>query len=153
MVKLLYLCLGTVKSARTSFLLLDLVFMFMQKSMAACRGQDRGHNSGQDRGWDRGQGKSPNRGQDGGWSRGQAKNEDREQDGVMKEVTKGVKTGVVHHPVYVRGLTLSMRSRLTQLGSCWMKASTMSFMWEPVLASSSSCSTHSHNTNKEKLQE
>lgn len=42
MVKLLYLCLGTVKSARTSFLLLDLVFMFMQKSMAACRGQDKG---------------------------------------------------------------------------------------------------------------
>lgn len=29
------LCLGTVKSARTSFLLFDLVFMFMQKSMAA----------------------------------------------------------------------------------------------------------------------
>lgn len=31
----LYLCLGTVKRARTSFLLFDLVFMFMQKSMAA----------------------------------------------------------------------------------------------------------------------
>lgn len=29
------LCLGTVKSARTSFLLFDLVFMFMQKSIAA----------------------------------------------------------------------------------------------------------------------
>lgn len=36
-----YLCLGTVKRARTSFLLLDLVFMFMQKSMAACRSQDK----------------------------------------------------------------------------------------------------------------
>lgn len=32
-----HLCLGTVKSARTSFLLLALVFMFMQKSMAALR--------------------------------------------------------------------------------------------------------------------
>lgn len=31
-----YLCRGTVKSARTSFLRLALVFMFMQKSMAAC---------------------------------------------------------------------------------------------------------------------
>lgn len=30
-----HLCLGTVKSARTSFLLLALVFMFMQKSIAA----------------------------------------------------------------------------------------------------------------------
>lgn len=46
-VKLPYLCLGTVKSARTSFLLLDLVFMFMQKSMAACRGQERGQDKGQ----------------------------------------------------------------------------------------------------------
>lgn len=102
MVRLLYLCLGTVKSARTSFLLLDLVFMFMQKSMAACRGQDRGHNSGQDRGWDRDQGKGRNtgqdRGQDGGRGRGQDKNKDREHDGVKKEVTKGVKTGVGHPP-------------------------------------------------------
>lgn len=30
-----YLCLGTMKSARTSFLLLAFVFIFMQKSMAA----------------------------------------------------------------------------------------------------------------------
>lgn len=52
-VKLLYLCLGTVKSARTSFLLLDLVFMFMQKSMAACKGHGRGHNRGQGEGWDK----------------------------------------------------------------------------------------------------
>lgn len=36
--------------------------------------------------------------------------------------------------------TLSMRSLLTQFGSCWRKASTMSFKWDPVLASSSSCS-------------
>lgn len=34
------LCLGTVKSARTNFLLFDLVFMFMQKSIAAYKTDD-----------------------------------------------------------------------------------------------------------------
>lgn len=37
--------------------------------------------------------------------------------------------------------TLSMRSRLTQLGNCCRKASTISLRWDPVLASSSSCSS------------
>lgn len=96
----LYLCLGTVKSARTSFLLLDLVFMFMQKSMAACRSQDRDHTV------------------------------------CSYQVISAQSSHLVCFftnnmdamlNVAVLLLTLSMRSLLTQLGSCWMKASTISF--------------------------
>ncbi|TNN54747.1 hypothetical protein EYF80_035030 [Liparis tanakae] len=45
-----------------------------------------------------------------------------------------------------------MRSLLTQLGSCWMKASTMSFRWEPVFASSSSCSAGEEEALEEPLR-
>lgn len=137
-----YLCLGTVKRARTSFLLLDLVFMFMQKSMAACRSRDkkayqfkhikffnlpllicntvfyiRGQNLA-------------------------GKKSSGNHLSTKQALFIGQQYG---HHVYRCSMffvTLSMRSLLTQLGSCWMKASTMSFRWEPVLASSSSCSAH-----------
>ena len=103
------LCLGTVKRARTSFLLLDLVFMFMQKSMAACHTHTVNIR--------------------------------------RLECVNMVLLEDLTPSVWKSRLALSMRSLLTQLGSCWMKASTISFRWEPVLASSSSCSANTDMTN------
>lgn len=40
-----YLCLGTVKSARTSFLRLDFVFIFIQKSIAAWKKSKTGFST------------------------------------------------------------------------------------------------------------
>lgn len=138
-----YLCLGTVKRARTSFLLLDLVFMFMQKSMAACRSQDKKSLSIKTYKvlqpsithlqhcilYKR--------------SKSSWKQIIRKSSQYKAALFIGQQYGHhVHRCSSLLLVTLSMRSLLTQLGSCWMKASTMSFRWEPVLASSSSCSTH-----------
>lgn len=161
-----YLCLGTVKSARTSFLRLDFVFMFIQKSIAAWKKSEpkKKHdfrtlkkkmckkyikwntlNSAQMQ-W------SSNYWHERSlimhttnmvlqhcWRRhtqAHSLNKARMSLNTQRDRNTFVSLRCERKAAF----TFSIRSLLTQLGSCWMKASTMSLRWDPVLASSSSCS-------------
>lgn len=59
-----------------------------------------------------------------------AKTVQKPQSLLIRAILQGVCASV---KLYWDNHTLSIRSRLTQLGNCWRKASTMSFRWDPVL--------------------